>query len=71
VRNTVNDNKLSTDRRSNDSEVNTRDDEETLVADDRGALTPSQLVEQKLIGRLKDSPLLISQIQRRLKPGPR
>jgi hypothetical protein len=67
----VNDNKLSTDRRSNDSEVNTRDDEETLVADDRGALTPSQLVEQKLIGRLKDSPLLISQIQRRLKPGPR
>jgi hypothetical protein len=67
----VNDNKLSTDRRSNDGEVNTRDDEETLVADDRAALTPSQLVEQKLIGRLKDSPLLISQIQRRLKPGPR
>lgn len=67
----MNDNKLSTDRRSNDGEVNTRDDEETLVADDRAALTPSQLVEQKLIGRLKDSPLLISQIQRRLKPGPR
>jgi hypothetical protein len=67
----VNDNKLSTDRRSNDDEVNTRDDEETLVADDRAALTPSQLVEQKLIGRLKDSPLLVSQIQRRLKPGPR
>ena len=63
------------ERRSNDDEVNTRDDEETdeetLVADDRAAMTPSQLVEQKLIGRLKDSPLLISQIQRRLKPGPR
>jgi hypothetical protein len=48
-----------------------RNDEETLVADDRAALTPSQLVEQKLIGMLKASPLLVSQVQRRLKPGPR
>jgi hypothetical protein len=71
VRNTVNDPTLSTDPRSNDGEVNAGDDEETLVVDDRAALTPSQLVEQKLIGRLKDSPLLVSQIQRRLKPGPR
>ena len=47
------------------------DDEETLIADDRAALTPSQVVEQKLIGRLKDSPLLISHVQRCLKPGPR
>ncbi|MBN9522419.1 hypothetical protein J0H58_28520 [bacterium] len=45
--------------------------EETLVADSRATLTPSQLVEQKLIGRLKASPLLVSQVQRRLKPGPR
>jgi hypothetical protein len=48
-----------------------RNDEETLVADDRAALTPSQQVEQKLIGILKASPLLVSQVQRRLKPGPR
>ena len=48
-----------------------RNEEETLVADDRATLTPSQMVEQKLIGRLKASPLLISHVQRRLKPGPR
>jgi hypothetical protein len=47
------------------------DREETLVADARALLTPSQLVEQKLIGRLKASPLLVSQVQRRLRPGPR
>lgn len=46
-------------------------DEETLVADDRAGLTPSQQVEQKLIGMLKASPLLVSHVQRRLKPGPR
>ena len=46
-------------------------DEETLVADDRAGLTPSQQVEQKLIGILKASPLLVSHVQRRLKPGPR
>jgi hypothetical protein len=48
-----------------------RESEETLVADSRATFTPSQLVEQKLIGRLKSSPLLVSQLQRRLKPGPR
>jgi hypothetical protein len=46
-------------------------DEETLVADDRATLTPSQQVEQKLIGILKASPLMVSHVQRRLKPGPR
>ena len=45
-------------------------DEETLVADDRVDLTPSQQVEQKLIGILKASPVLVSHVQRRLKPGP-
>jgi len=45
--------------------------EETLVADGRAALTPSQHVEQKLIGMLKASPLLVSHVQRRLRPGPR
>lgn len=48
-----------------------RDDEETLVADGRAAISPSQHVEQKLIGMLKTSPVLVSQIQRRLRPGPR
>lgn len=46
-------------------------DEETLVADHRAGLSPSQQVEQKLIGMLKASPLLVSHVQRRLKPGPR
>lgn len=46
-------------------------EEETLVADVRAELSPSQMVEQKLIHRLKESPLLLSQVQRRLKPGPR
>jgi hypothetical protein len=48
-----------------------RDDEETLVADSRASLTPSQHVEQRLIGMLKSTPVLISQMQRQLKPGPR
>jgi hypothetical protein len=42
-----------------------------LVTDDRAALTPSQIVEQKLIDLLRTSPLPVSQVQRRLKPGPR
>jgi len=46
-------------------------EEETLVADDRAALTPSQVVEQKLIGLLKSSPLLVSHVQRRLTRSPR
>jgi hypothetical protein len=46
-----------------------RNEEETLVADDRSSLTPSQQVEQKLIGWLKSSPLLVSHIQRQLKPS--
>jgi len=46
-----------------------RNDEETLVADDRATLTPSQMVEQKLIGWLKTSPLLVSHVQRQLKPS--
>jgi hypothetical protein len=48
-----------------------RTDEETLVADTRASLTPSQHVEQRLIGMLKTTPVMISQMQRRLKPGPR
>lgn len=68
----MNDNTPTADSRQTGSEaVIIRDDEETLVADSRATLTPSQLVEQKLIGRLKASPLLVSQVQRRLKPGPR
>lgn len=46
-------------------------DDETLVADDRSCLSPSQQVEQKLIGMLKTSPVMMSHVQRRLKPGPR
>ena len=45
--------------------------EETLVADARAGLTPSQLVEQKLLAALKAHPVLASQFHRRLRPGPR
>jgi hypothetical protein len=48
-----------------------RTEEETLVTDDRAALTPSQHVEQKLIGILNSSSLMVSHVQRRLRPGPR
>jgi len=67
----VNANTHSTDSRSYGSEDVSISEEETLVADHRATLTPSQLVEQKLIDRLKTSPLRVSHIQRRLKPGPR
>jgi len=46
-------------------------DEETLVIDHRATLSPSQLVEQMLIGMLKTSPVMVSHMQRKLKPGPR
>lgn len=49
----------------------TRYPEETLVADSRATITPSQYVEQRLIGMLRASPLMVSQVQRRLRPGPR
>lgn len=65
-------NTTTTDRRISGNEaVIARTVEETLVADSRGALTPSQQVEQKLIGMLKASPLLVSHMQRRLTRGPR
>jgi hypothetical protein len=68
----VNDNIPTVDRRPPGSDgANNKNDEETLVADSRAALSPSQMVEQKLIGMLKGSPLLVSQVQVRLKPGPR
>jgi len=47
------------------------DADETLVVDTRSGKSPCQQVEQKLIDRLKDTPLMVSQIQRRLKPGRR
>jgi hypothetical protein len=59
-------------RHTPSADLRTRgDDEETLVTDNRAALTPSQHVEQKLIGMLKSSSIMLSQVQRRMKPGPR
>jgi len=46
----------------------TNNEEETLVADSRSGFTPSQMVEQRLIDILKSSSMLVSQVQRRLKP---
>ena len=47
------------------------DAEETLVEDTRSGRSPCQQVEQKLIDRLKNTPVMVSQIQRRLKPDMR
>jgi hypothetical protein len=60
------------DRRSPRAEPTAdRPAEETLVADARAALTPSQHVEQRLLGMLKASPVLVSHVQRQMRPGPR
>jgi hypothetical protein len=39
--------------------------EESLVIDDRSHLTPAQMVENKLINRLKESSLPVSHLQMR------
>ncbi|VTT97779.1 unnamed protein product [Gemmataceae bacterium] len=63
----MNNNTTSFDRYQTGSDAPTvRDDEETLVVDSRAVISPSQMVEQRLIGMLKASPLLVSQVQRRL-----
>lgn len=62
---------VPTDRRASDRQSTVRAEEETLVADRRGLLTPSQHVEEKLVGLLKASPLMVSHVQRLSKPGPR
>lgn len=43
--------------------------DEISVEDSRSNTPPRQLVEQKLIEMLKGSPIMVSQIQRRLVPG--
>ncbi len=69
MRNFVNNLQPTFDRYQNSSDAaQNRNEEETLVADSRAGLTPSQMVEQRLIGMLKSSSLLVSQVQRRLKP---
>jgi hypothetical protein len=45
--------------------------EETQVADDRAALSPSQQVEQRVIRLLGDSAVLVSQMQRQMNRGAR
>lgn len=62
---------VSPDRQIPDRHPAVRVEEETLVADRRGALTPSQQVEEKLVGMLKASPVMVSHVQRFSKPGPR
>lgn len=45
--------------------------EETQIVDSRAGITPSQMVEQRLVGLMKTSPLMLSHVQRWSKPGPR
>jgi hypothetical protein len=44
-----------------------RQTDEVLVADARGSLTPSQMVERKLIGLLRDTSLPVSQLMSTLR----
>jgi hypothetical protein len=72
TRSAVKDHNPNVDRRQPGTDAaKILNEEETLVADSRASLTPSQMVEQKLIGMLNGSPLLVSHVQQRLKPGPR
>ena len=43
--------------------------EESLVADSRAGLTPSQMVERKLVSLLKSNPLPVSQISSGRRPS--
>ena len=53
---------------ADDTYLTVSNDEETLVVDGRAAVSPSQQVEQRLMTRLKATPVLMSQMQRRLRP---
>jgi hypothetical protein len=48
--------------RSEDGAASSQPPEETLVADPRGELTPSQFVERKLVTLLRTTPLPVSQV---------
>ncbi len=48
-----------------------RSEEETMVVDGRASLTPSQMVEQKLISMRRGSSLLVSQMHSQLQAGRR
>ena len=54
---------------SKNSTAPDQEPEETLVKDGRSGQSPRQQVEQKVIDILNDSSLLVSQIQKQLKPG--
>lgn len=46
-------------------------DEEVMIEDGRGMLTPTQEVEQKLLRALHADPALVSQLQRVYRQRPR
>jgi hypothetical protein len=47
-----------------------RREEESLVPDARGQLTPAQMVELKLVSMVESSPLLVSHLQDSVKRRP-
>lgn len=55
-------NVLSSRKRLEERGTQTRVQEETLVTDSRAGVTPSQMVERKLIGLLRGTPLPVSQL---------
>jgi hypothetical protein len=54
---------------SNGSTSQILESDEIPVEDSRSNTSPRQIVEQKLIEILRGSSLMVSQFQRRLKPG--
>lgn len=55
-------NVLASRKRIEERLTQTRVQEEVLVADSRAGVTPSQMVERKLIGLLRGTPLPVSQL---------
>jgi hypothetical protein len=46
-------------------------DEEMLVPDERGQLTPAQMVENKLVAMMESSSMLVSHLQASVRQRPR
>jgi len=53
---------LASIKRSEDRPIQARVNEESIVTDSRAGVTPSQMVERKLIGLLRGTPLPVSQL---------
>lgn len=58
--------RLATNEKTTPQARSPRQAEDVLIADARAQLTPSQMVERKLVSLLRGAPLPVSQLQRPL-----